>query len=209
MTTQQDGDLSSDDPCARPEAQEPPRGQWLKRALFLLPVAVFLAIAGYFAWGLLSDRDPREVPSALIDKPVPQFDLGPIEGLDTPGLKSADLTETQQPVLLNVFASWCVPCRAEHPIFMRLAEREGVKIYGVNYKDKPADARQWLGNLGNPYQRIGADRSGRTGIELGVYGVPETYVIGPSGTIRYKHVGPIDAKSLREDILPLLERLRQ
>ncbi|MBK1696751.1 DsbE family thiol:disulfide interchange protein [Rhodovibrio salinarum] len=178
-----------------------------KRLLFLLPMLIFLVVAGYFAWGLLSDRDPSEVPSALIDKPVPQFDLSPVEGLDTPGLKTADLTDANGPVLLNVWASWCVPCRAEHPVLMRLAERDDVTLYGVNYKDEPADARQFINNLGNPFTRIGADRSGRTGIELGVYGVPETYVIGPSGKIRYKHTGPIDAKALNENILPLLQRL--
>lgn len=208
MAADGDGDLSSDDPRARPPAREAPRGLWLSRLVFLLPVAVFLVIAGYFAWGLLSGRDPSEVPSALIDKPVPEFELPPVPGLQTPGLSRADLTASGEPVLLNVFASWCVPCRAEHPIFMRLAEREGVKVYGVNYKDKPADARQWLADLGNPYSRIGADRDGRAGIQLGVYGVPETYVIGPSGRIRYKHVGPLDAKALRQDILPLLKKLR-
>lgn len=181
--------------------------QWGKRLLFLLPVVVFLIVAGYFAWGLLSGRDPSAVPSALIDKPVPQFDLPPVEGLDSPGLSTADLTEANQPVLLNVFASWCVPCRAEHPILMRLAERDGVKVFGINYKDKPADARRFIGNLGNPYTRIGADPTGRAGIQLGVYGVPETYVIGPSGKIRYKHTGPIDSKALNQKILPMLERL--
>ena len=182
-------------------------GQWGKRLLFLLPVVLFLILAGYFAWGLLSDRDPSEVPSALIDKPVPQFDLSPVQGLNSPGLSTADLTDADQPVLLNVWASWCVPCRAEHPILMRLAERDGVTVHGINYKDKPADATQFIQNLGNPYTRIGADQSGRAGIQLGVYGVPETYVIGPSGKIRYKHTGPIDSKALKNKILPLLERL--
>ena len=181
--------------------------QWGKRLLFLLPVIVFLIVAGYFAWGLLSDRDPSAVPSALIDKPVPQFDLQPVDGLDSPGLATADLTGSDKPVLLNVWASWCVPCRAEHPILMRLAERDGVTVHGINYKDKPADATRFIQNLGNPYTRIGADPTGRAGIQLGVYGVPETYVIGPSGKIRYKHTGPIDSKALNEKILPLLKRL--
>lgn len=201
MTSQNDTDSTGDG------GQEAQTGLGLRRLLFLLPVLVFLAIAAWFAWGLLSERDPSEVPSALIDKPVPQFDLGPVPGLDVPGLSRGDLVDSQQPVLLNVFASWCVPCRAEHPVLMRLAERDGITVYGVNYKDKPADARQWLSNLGNPYARIGSDLDGRAGIQLGVYGVPETYVIGPSGTIRYKHVGPIDAKSLEKKILPLLEKL--
>ncbi|MBK1667492.1 hypothetical protein CKO28_05535 [Rhodovibrio sodomensis] len=180
---------------------------WGKRVLFLLPVVIFLIVAGYFAWGLLSDRDPSRVPSALIDQKVPQFDLPPVAGLDSPGLSTADLMQADQPVLLNVWASWCVPCRAEHPILMRLAERDGVTVHGINYKDTPADARRFIQNLGNPYTRIGADRSGRAGIQLGVYGVPETYVIGPSGKIRYKHTGPIDSKALNQKILPLLEKL--
>jgi cytochrome c biogenesis protein CcmG/thiol:disulfide interchange protein DsbE len=183
------------------------RGVWGKRLLFLLPVVVFLVVSAYFAWGLLSGRDPSKVPSALIDQPVPQLDLKPVPGLSPPGLATADLTGQDQPVLLNVWASWCVPCRAEHPILMRLAEREGVKVYGINYKDKPGDAERFIDNLGNPYARIGADPDGRAGIQLGVYGVPETYVIGPTGKIRYKHTGPIDSKALNEKLLPLLKRL--
>jgi cytochrome c biogenesis protein CcmG/thiol:disulfide interchange protein DsbE len=181
-----------------------------KRLVFLLPVLIFLVIAAYFLWGLQPERDPRKVPTALIDKAVPQFQLPAIPGLDVPGVETADLTGAGQPVLLNVFASWCVPCRVEHPILMRLAKEEGVAIYGVNYKDRPADARKWLADFGNPYSRIGrlSQERAEVGIELGVYGVPETYVVGPDGRIRYKHVGPIQPKSLREDILPLLEELR-
>jgi cytochrome c biogenesis protein CcmG/thiol:disulfide interchange protein DsbE len=199
MTSEQDTQTAGDDAATG--------GQLGKRLLFLLPVAIFLVVAGYFAWGLLSGRDPSAVPSALIDKPVPQFDLKPVEGLNSPGLSTADLMRADRPVLLNVWASWCVPCRAEHPILMRLAERDGVTVHGINYKDEPADANRFIDNLGNPYKRIGADPSGRAGIQLGVYGVPETYVIGPSGKIRYKHTGPIDSQALKEKILPLLERL--
>lgn len=186
------------------------RGALARRLLFLLPVLVFLVIAGYFLWGLLSDRDPREVPTALIDEPVPQFELPAVPGLDVPALASADLANPGRPVLLNIFASWCVPCRVEHPILMRLARQDGVPVYGVNYKDAPADARQWLADHGNPYSRIGRLSQARAevGIELGVYGVPETYVVGPEGRIRYKHVGPIQPKDLRETILPLLDKLR-
>lgn len=176
------------------------------RLLFLLPVLVFLVVAGYFLWGLQPGRDPRVVPSALVGQPVPQFQLPPVAGMGGNGLTTADLTAPGRPVLLNVFASWCVPCLAEHPILIRLAEERDIPIYGINYKDKAADARQWLGQHGNPYAEIGAlsDERAEVGIDLGIYGVPETYVVGPDGTIRYKHVGPIHAKALREKILPLL-----
>lgn len=194
---------------AQQDSQQQDTGgsQWGKRLLFLLPVAVFLVVVGYFAWGLLSDRNPREVPSALVGQQLPQFDLPPVEGLEPAGLATADITRAQQPVLLNVFASWCGPCRVEHPILMRLAEREGIKVFGIAYKDKPADTRRFIENLGNPYRRIGADQSGRIGIELGVSGVPETYIVGPSGEIRHKHTGPITGQALRETILPLLQKL--
>lgn len=182
----------------------------VKRLLFLLPVLVFLVIAGYLLWGLNPDRDPTNVPTALLDKPVPEFELPPIEGMDSGGLKTADLTGQGEPVLLNVFASWCVPCRAEHPIIVRLGEDEGVPVYGLNYKDEPEDARQWLNTLGNSYTQIGAmpEDLASTGIELGIYGVPETYVIDGEGRIRYKHVGAISSRDLRETILPLIEELR-
>ncbi len=182
----------------------------LKRLFFLLPVLVFLVIAGYLFWGLNPDRDPTAVPTALLDQPVPEFELPPIEGMDSGGLKTADLTGQGEPVMLNIFASWCVPCRAEHPIIVRLGEDEGVPVYGLNYKDEPDEARQWLNDLGNSYTKIGAmsDELAATGIELGIYGVPETYVIDGEGRIRYKHVGAITARDLRETILPLIEKLR-
>ena len=180
----------------------------LKRLLFLLPVVVFAVVAAYFLWGLNPERDPREVPSALIDKPVPEFELPPIPGGDKPGFSSADLTGSGQVALVNVFASWCIPCKAEHPLLMRLAADDVVPVYGINYKDKPAEARQWLADLGNPYTKIGADLDGRVAIEWGVYGVPETFVIGPEGRIRYKHTGPMRPEDLEEKILPLVENLR-
>lgn len=183
----------------------------VRRLLFALPMVVFLAIASYFLWGLVAERDPSEVPTALIDEPVPAFELPAVPGLDVPGLSRDDLMRPGEPVLLNVFASWCVPCRAEHPILMRLAEREGVAVYAINYKDRPADARQWLADFGNPYRRIGrlSPERADVGIELGIYGVPETYVIGPEGRIRHKHVGAIQPRSLREKLLPLLQELRR
>jgi cytochrome c biogenesis protein CcmG/thiol:disulfide interchange protein DsbE len=174
----------------------------MKRSLlFVLPVLVFLGLAAAFFIGL--GRDPAVVPSALIDKPVPGFDLPPL--LDTkPGLASGDLRGKVK--LVNVFASWCVPCRAEHPQLMRMA-KDGVELYGINYKDEPDAAKQWLASLGDPFLRIGADHSGRVAIDWGVYGVPETFLIDANGTIRYKHVGPITPEALNDSILPVLRSL--
>jgi cytochrome c biogenesis protein CcmG/thiol:disulfide interchange protein DsbE len=172
--------------------------------LFVLPVVLLLGIAVLFAVGLR--HDPGIVPSVLIDKPAPEFDLPPL--LDgKAGLATADLKG--QVALVNVFASWCIPCRVEHPLFMRLAEEGGVPIYGINYKNAPEDAKRWLAELGDPYARIGADRDGRAGIEWGVYGVPETFVVDGTGTIRFKQVGPLTAQVLENTVLPLVRELSQ
>ena len=173
-----------------------------RRVLFALPVVLLLGMAVLFAVGLR--HDPSIVPSVLIDKPVPEFDLPPLFE-DKPGLATADLNG--QVALVNVFASWCIPCRIEHPMFMRLAEKGEVPVYGINYKDAPADAKRWLAELGDPYTRIGADRDGRAGIEWGVYGVPETFVVDGTGTIRFKHVGPLTAEVLEDTIMPLVREL--
>lgn len=178
-----------------------------KRFLLLLPVLLFFALAGAFLWGLGPDRNPRQVPSALIDKDVPQFELPSVDGLDIPGLKTADLKE--QVTLVNFFASWCIPCRVEHPLLMDLAKDGKVRLVGVNYRDKPEDAVAWLDELGNPYSRIGADLNARTGIDWGVSGVPETFLIDPSGRIRYQQIGPIQANVLNETLLPMIEELQQ
>ena len=173
----------------------------------LLPILLFGVIAGYFLWGLDPERNPRFIPSVMIAKPAPDFDLPAVAGLDTPGLASSDL-RGEGPVLLNLFASWCVPCRAEHPVISRIAEEGIAPIYGLNYKDQKADAVAWLKELGNPYARIGWDLDGRAGIEWGVYGVPETYVIDKNGRIRYKHVGPFFAETLNEVIIPKIRELQ-
>ena len=175
-----------------------------KRLLFILPVALLIGIAVLFAVGL--KHDPSIVPSVLLDKPAPSFDLPPLSN-DKPGLATADLNGDVS--LVNVFASWCGPCRVEHPLFMRLAQEGEVPIYGINYKDKAADAKRWLRDLGDPYTRIGVDRDGRVAIEWGVYGVPETFVIDREGTIRFKHVGPLSPEVLEETILPLVRNLQQ
>lgn len=174
------------------------------RLTFLLPAAVFVGLAVAFAYGLT--RDPREIPSVLIGKPVPEFDLPPVKGR-TLGLSTDDLRGEVS--LINVFASWCVECRREHPVLMDLRERNVVPVHGLNYKDRPDDARAWLDGLGDPYTRTGADLDGRVAIEFGVYGVPETFVIDRTGRIAHKHIGAMDKRVLEETILPLIEELRQ
>ncbi len=176
----------------------------MKRALFFLPLALFAILAAYLGFGLT--RDPQRVPSALIDRSVPSFDLPAVAGVERPGLSSATLKGEVS--LVNVFASWCPPCRIEHPILMRLSREGDVPIYGINYKDKAEDARRWLGELGNPYRAIGWDFENRVAVDWGVYGAPETFVVDRSGTIRYRHVGAITADVLDKTLLPLVVRLR-
>jgi cytochrome c biogenesis protein CcmG, thiol:disulfide interchange protein DsbE len=174
----------------------------MRRLLYLLPALLFAVIGIGLAVGLT--RDPGVLPSALIDRPVPVFTLPPIEGRGERGLSSDDLANG--PALLNVFASWCVPCRIEHPQLDALAAT-GVPLYGLNYKDRPADVAHFLGELGDPFTAIGADASGRVAIDWGVYGVPETFVIDDKGRIVHRHVGPIMPRDL-DALLALLERLR-
>jgi cytochrome c biogenesis protein CcmG/thiol:disulfide interchange protein DsbE len=175
----------------------------VSRALYLVPLALFIALIGYFIVGL--QRDPRNLPSALIDRPAPEFSLPPLLE-QKPGIARADLAGG--PVLVNFFASWCGPCRVEHPLLTRLAA-EGLAIHGVAWKDKPEDARAWLQQLGDPYRRIGVDRSGRVGIDWGVYGVPETYVLDRAGNIRFRQAGPITPADLESKIRPLLAELKR
>jgi cytochrome c biogenesis protein CcmG/thiol:disulfide interchange protein DsbE len=172
------------------------------RAVYLLPVVFFMALAGYFALALRSDRDPHDLPSALLDKEAPQFSLS---GLNGPGIARDGLKGG--PVLINFFASWCVPCRVEHPLLMRLAERDHVPVYGIDYKDQPEDAAKLLAQFGDPYRGVGLDRDGRVGLDFGVYGVPETYVLDGSGHIRKRFVGPLTAQQVEKELLPLLKTL--
>jgi cytochrome c biogenesis protein CcmG/thiol:disulfide interchange protein DsbE len=172
------------------------------RAVYLLPVVLFMALAGYFALALRSDRDPHDLPSALLDKEAPQFSLS---GLNGPGVARDGLKGG--PVLINFFASWCVPCRVEHPLLMRLAERDHVPVYGIDYKDQPEDAAKLLAQFGDPYRGVGLDRDGRVGLDFGVYGVPETYVLDGSGHIRKRFVGPLTAQQVEKELLPLLKTL--
>lgn len=175
----------------------------MRRLAFALPLVLFAALAAYFAVALFSGRDPRELPSALIDKPAPDFALPRLAG-------EGDLTLASlrgQVVVLNFFASWCAPCRVEHPVLLRLARQDGVHLVGIAYKDKPEDSRRFLAELGDPYRATGIDRSGRMGIDFGLYGVPETYVIDRQGHIRKRFVGPLTAAAVDRDLLPLLRSL--
>ena len=175
----------------------------MRRLLYIVPALVFGLIAAYLLAGL--GIDPKAVPSAMIDKPVPQFDLPPL-GEVAPGLATADLEG--EVTLVNVFASWCAPCRAEHPLLLRLAQEKGIPIVGINQKDKPADATGYLSRYGNPYRRIGVDANGRASIEWGVYGVPETFVVDRNGRIRRRFVGALGPQDV-EPILALVEQLRR
>ena len=173
-----------------------------RRLAVAIPLLVFVAIAVLLAIGLT--RNPREVPSPLIGKPVPVFSLPPVLGR-TLGLSDKDLKG--QVSVVNVFASWCVPCRQEHPLIQRLARE--VPVHGLNYKDRPEDAARWLDELGDPYTRTGADLDGRIGIDWGVYGIPETFVIDRDGRVAYKQIGPITPRILDEKLLPVIRTLRR
>lgn len=171
---------------------------------FILPLVVFLVLAAFLFVGL--GLNPHEVPSPLIDKPAPAFNLPQLHDTN----KKFTTEEMKGKVwLLNVWASWCVSCREEHPILMSLAEQKIVPIYGLDYKDKKEDGEAWLRQGGDPYTLIAMDRDGRVGIDYGVYGVPETYVIDKQGIIRYKQIGPVTHQSLREKILPLVAELQK
>lgn len=159
----------------------------MKRLKLFLPLLVFAVLAAFLLRGL--KLDPKEIPSALLDKPWPVFSLPALE-------TGAPLTEKNlvgQKALVNIWATWCITCRVEHPYLMQLANK-GVLLYGVNYKDKPADAQQWLQDKGNPYRFTIVDADGRLGIDLGVFGAPETYFIDSRGVIRYKHVGDLNER---------------
>jgi len=183
------------------ENETPVRG---RRLIVLLPLLIFLGLAGLFLAQLLSGRDVSEVPSALIGLPAPQTNLPALEGINLPGLESKSFAG--KVTLVNVFASWCAPCREEHPVLLALSQDKRFVMAALNYKDQPENARRFLGEVGNPYQAIGVDAAGRTAIDWGVYGVPETFVIGKDGKIAYKHVGPLTPESARDLLLPQIEK---
>lgn len=185
-----------------------------RRKFFVaLPLILFGALA-LLLYIRLYAGDPSRLPSALIGKSVPEFSLPPLQGLTDaagkplPGLSSADL-KSGQVTIVNVWASWCGPCRQEHPVLEALAREPGIRLVGIDYKDQPDNARRFLGELGNPFSAVGVDTAGRTAIDWGVYGVPETFVIGPDGTIRFKHVGPLTPESVRTLLMPEVEKARR
>lgn len=171
-------------------------------ALFALPLLVLVALVALFAFNI--DRDSSLVRSVLIDKPVPPFTLPAVDGLGVPGFDAAALTGRVS--VVNVFASWCIPCRDEHPLLTALKQQTGVALYGINQKDAPENARAFLAELGNPYDAVGADAAGRVSIDWGVYGVPETFVVDANGIIVFKHVGPLSPHSLEQELLPAIAR---
>lgn len=180
--------------------------QPVKRKVSLLafaPLLVVLALGGVFGYQLVFGDPTHEIPSALIGQAVPEVSLSPVEDGDVPGFGPDDFQG--QVTLLNVFASWCAPCRQEHPMLMVLSEDDRFQIIGINQKDQPQDARRFLSTLGNPYDRIGADPDGRASIEWGVYGVPETFIIGADGVVLHKHIGVFDERHVRETFMPIIE----
>lgn len=170
---------------------------------YALPLGIFVVLVTFLGVGL--KLDPREVPSPLVGKPAPDFVLPRLHDLD----REIALRDMQGKVwLLNVWASWCVACRQEHPLMVELARSGEVEIVGLNYKDEVDVALQWLARYGDPYTVSAFDQEGRVGIDWGVYGVPETFVIDPQGVVRYKHIGPVDPEVLNQTILPLVRELR-
>ena len=170
---------------------------------YLLPLGIFLFLVGLFIIGL--QHDPRLVPSPLIGKPSPQFEL--------PRLEDAKLSIGKDDlkgkvVFLNVWASWCVECRREHPLLLQMSKSKKFNIIGLNYKDTREEAMDWLKQHGDPYQTSAFDQDGQVGIDFGVYGVPETFILDRGGVIRYKHIGPITPEVLKTDILPLMDKLK-
>jgi len=177
----------------------------LKRILLaVLPLLLLVGLVAVFALNM--DRDPSLVRSVLINKPAPGFALPAVAGTGVEGFDTASLEG--EVTVVNVFASWCIPCREEHPLLERLKAETGVRIFGINQKDAPENAVAFLTELGNPYQRIGGDADNRVSIDWGVYGVPETFVVNAAGVITFKHVGPISPDSLEKEVIPAIEKAK-
>ena len=176
----------------------------MRYVLFGLPLLALVALVAIFAFSI--NRDPGLVRSVLIDKPAPAFALAAVPDLGVPGFDTASLKG--QVSVVNVFASWCIPCRAEHPLLMALKDLADIQLVGINQSDAPENARAFLAELGNPYAAVGADRDRRVSIDWGVYGVPETFVVDAQGVITFKHVGPLTPQTLETDLLPAIERAR-
>jgi cytochrome c biogenesis protein CcmG, thiol:disulfide interchange protein DsbE len=194
--------------AAEKDLAESETGIWRRRLIVFIPLAAFLALAALFVLRL-GAGDPSRIPSALIGHPAPATSLPPLAGLErdgkaVPGLDSADFKG--EVTVLNVWASWCVPCRDEAPLLLKLAADRRVRIVGINYKDQPDNARRFLGRYGNPFIANGTDDNGRAAIEWGVYGVPETFIVGRDGRIAYKLIGPITPDNLDASLKPAIEK---
>ncbi|BCJ89476.1 thiol:disulfide interchange protein [Terrihabitans soli] len=182
----------------------------MRRLGVLIPLVLFVALVTLFYFRLYAG-DPQKLPSALIGREAPEFTLPPLDGLTfadgaaVPGLARKDLGNGQVTVI-NVFASWCAPCRDEHPLLERLARMNRVKLVGLAYKDEPQNTLKFLSEMGNPFSAVGRDDKGRAAIDWGVYGVPETFVIGKDGRIAYKHIGPLTEASLTDVLLPEIDK---
>lgn len=188
---------------------EPPRKRGPRLGL-LVPLGIFLALAAIFLIRLMTEGDVSTVPSALIGKPAPEFTLPPLDGVTVGGQPLPGLTRNDligRVTLVNIFASWCGPCRQEHPILTELATDKRIRLVAINYKDKTENARRFLGRLGNPYAAIGVDDIGRAAIDWGVYGVPETFLVGMDGVIRFKIIGPLTEQGLRDQLMPEIEKI--
>jgi cytochrome c biogenesis protein CcmG/thiol:disulfide interchange protein DsbE len=179
-------------------------GRSPRRLAVLIPLVVFILLTAVFLLQLLSGRDGSVVPSALIGQPAPPTSLQALEGLGVPGLESSAFAG--KVTVVNIFASWCAPCREEHPVLLAMAQDKRYALIGLNYKDQPEDARRFLGELGNPFGAVGIDPAGRAAIEWGVYGVPETFIVGKDGTILFKHIGPLSEEAVRSKLLPVIEK---
>jgi cytochrome c biogenesis protein CcmG/thiol:disulfide interchange protein DsbE len=173
------------------------------KLVYLLPLGLFLSLALIFLLRLESGGDPSVIPSALVGQPAPPFDLPPLEGAGVPGFARPDLDG--HVTVVNIFASWCGPCRVEHPQLVALAADERIRVVGIDYKDQPANALRFLNELGNPYAAIGVDTRGRAAIDWGVYGVPETFVVDRAGVIRFKFIGPLSAETVEGALMPVIE----
>ena len=176
----------------------------MRYVLFGLPLLALVALVAVFAMSI--DRDPALVRSVLIDKPAPSFAMAEVPELGVPGFDTADLKG--EVTVVNVFASWCIPCRDEHPLLVALKQVTGIRLFGINQADAPENARAFLAELGNPYDAVGADRDRRVSIDWGVYGVPETFVVDARGIVTFKHVGPLTPEAIETELLPAIEKAR-
>jgi cytochrome c biogenesis protein CcmG/thiol:disulfide interchange protein DsbE len=178
----------------------------MRRLLYALPI-LLLVLFAWLAWrGLAPDHDPSALPSALIGKPAPQFDLPP---LDPAAQRLASADVAGHVAVINFFASWCLPCKAEHPLLFQLGKDYGVPVYGIAFKDKPEATAAYIKEMGSPYAKIGVDESGRTSLDFGLMGVPETFILDKTGIVRYRLPMPLDPDRLRDEVGPLLKSLQQ